>query len=76
MLLALFEEKDRLYEQYAAIHCSEQQLSAFDKSAVIGKKIGSFGAEAIVKKEAVPEGMQGYPIDIEKLFIFIVKEAG
>ncbi len=74
--LALFEEKDRLYEQYAAIHCSEQQLSALDKSAVIGKKIGSFGAEAIVKKEAVPEGMQGYPIDIEKLFIFIVKEAG
>ncbi len=74
--LVLCEEKDRLYEQYRAIHCTEQQLAAIDKAAVIGKKVGSFGAEAIVWKDAVPEGIQGYPIDIEKLFIFMVKEGG
>ena len=74
--LLISEEKDRLYEQYRVIHCTEQQLTAIDKAAVIGKKVGSFGAEAIVLKEAVPEGIQGYPIDIEKLFIFMVKEGG
>ena len=74
--LVLCEEKDRLYEQYRVIHCTEQQLTAIDKAAVIGKKVGSFGAEAIVLKESVPEGIQGYPIDIEKLFIFMVKEGG
>ncbi len=41
--LVLCEEKDRLYEQYRVIHCTEQQLTA---------------------------------IDIEKLFIFMVKEGG
>ncbi len=74
--LVLCEEKDRLYEQYRVIHCDEQTLSAIPKEAVIGRKIGSFGAEAIVRQDAVPEGVQGYPIDIEKLFIFMVKESG
>lgn len=73
--LVLFEEKDKLYEQYSVIHCTEQQLSAIPKEAVIGKKSGSFGAEAIVRKEAVPQKIQCYPIDIEKLFIFMVRES-
>ncbi len=74
--LVMYEEKDRLYEAYSVIHCTEEQLKAIDKKAVIGKKIGRFGAEAIVLKEAIPEGIQGYPIDIEKLFIFMVRESG
>ena len=72
--LLLSEEKDKLYEQYGAIHCSEQQLSELPPKSVIGKKVGSFGAEAIVLKTAVPEEIACYPIDIEKLFIFMVKE--
>lgn len=74
--LVLFEEKDKLYEQYAVIHCTEQQLADMDKAAVIGKRVNAFGAEAIVRREAVPSGIQSYPIDIEKLFIFMVKGGG
>ena len=72
--LMLLEEKDKLYEDYCVIHCTEKELSAIRKDAVIGKKIGSFGAEAIVLKSEVPSGIQPYPIDIEKLFVFMVKE--
>ena len=72
--LMLMEEKDRLYEDYCVIHCTEKELDGIKKDAVIGKKIGSFGAEAIVLKSDVPSGIQPYPIDIEKLFIFMVKE--
>ncbi len=74
--LVLCEEKDKLYEQYCVIHCSEQQLATIDKTAVIGKKVGAFGAEVIVQKEAVPSALPSYPIDIEKLFVFMVKEGG
>lgn len=72
--LVLFEEKDKLIEQYGTIHCTGEELAGIDKKAVIGKKTGSFGAEAIVRKDAVPKGIQCYPVDIEKLFVFMIKE--
>ena len=72
--LVLFEEKDRLIEQYGVVHCTKEELDQIDAQAVIGRKIGSYGAEAIVLKTAVPKGMLSYPIDIEKLFIFMIKE--
>ena len=73
--LMLHEEKDKLYEDYCVIHCTEKELNDIRKEAVIGKKTGSFGAEAIVLKSEVPKGIQPYPVDIEKLFIFMVKES-
>ena len=72
--LMLFEEKDRLIEQYGVIHCTKEELEKIDPKAVIGRKIGSYGSEAIVLNSAVPKGMQSYPIDIEKLFIFMIRE--
>lgn len=74
--LVLFEEKDRLFEQYGTIHCTEEELKKIPSSAVIGSKIGSFGAEAIILKDKAPEGIQCYPIDIERLFVFMIKERG
>lgn len=72
--LMLFEEKDKLLEQYGVIHCTKEELDKLEPRAVIGKKVGSYGAEAIVLKSAVPKGIQTYMIDIEKLFIFMIKE--
>ena len=72
--LVMFEEKDRLYEQYCTIHCTENDLKRIPVEAIIGSKVGAYGAEAIVHKESVPEGIERYPIDIEKLFIFMIKE--
>ena len=72
--LMLFEEKDRMYEHYVVIHCTEKELADIRPEAVIGKKVGAFGVEAIILKDAVPKGIQPYPVDIEKLFVFMVKE--
>ena len=69
--LVLCEEKDRLMEQYGMIHCTEKQLSELDCSAVIGKKSNQYGAEAIVRRDAVPKGLDIGPTDIEKLFVFM-----
>lgn len=73
--LMLCEEKDRLYEQYGILRCDEETLSAIEPAAIIGKRSGAFGSEVIVRRSAVPEGMQLGHVGIEELFVFMVKEA-
>ncbi len=73
--LLLCEEKDLLLEKYAIIHCTKAELSAIPSHAVKGKKVNAYGVEAIVEKSHIPMDMTFSPIDIEQLFIFMVKEA-
>lgn len=73
--ILLCQEKDRLYEQYGIIRCDENTLKDIPHEAVIGKKSSGYGVEAIVDRAAVPYGVDVSPIDIEQLFIFMVKEA-
>lgn len=73
--LLLYAEKDRLKEQYGIIHCPSEALAAILPSAVIGKKETAYGVEAIVNRNAIPGGIPVSPVDIEQLFIFMVKEA-
>ena len=40
-----------------------------------GKKESAYGVEAIVERNKVPATLQLSPVDIEQLFIFMVKEA-
>ena len=73
--LILSEEKDILLEQYGIIHCTEQQLSELDSRSVIGRKVSRYGAQAIVRRDSIPAGFEVSPINIEELFVFMVKEA-
>ena len=72
--LLLCEEKDLLMEEYGIIHCTAKQLESIPSTAVKGKKQSSYGVEAIVERSAVPRDITISPIDIEQLFIFMVKE--
>lgn len=71
--LLLCEEKDRLREEYGLIHCSREQIEAITQSYIIGKKENAYGVEAIVKKCGIPSGIECGRVDIEELFIFMVK---
>ena len=73
--LLLCEEKDVLREQYGIIRCDKEEIDNIDKEYVIGKKESAYGVEAIVAREAIPRDIDVSPIDIEQLFIFMVKEA-
>lgn len=73
--LLLCEEKDVLKEKYGILRCSKDQLPALPPEAVIGRKETAYGVEAIARRDAVPAGLSLSPIDIEELFIFMVKEA-
>ncbi len=72
--LILFEEKDVLLSEYGIIHCTEQRLSELDQNAIKHKKITPYGAEAIVKRDAVPRGTEISPVSIEELFVQTAKE--
>ena len=72
--LLLCEEKDQLLEEYGMLHCDASQLDALDSAAMIYRKTTPYGAQAIVRRQAVPEGWNLSPISIEELFVFMVKE--
>ncbi len=73
--LLLCEEKDKLLAEYGIVHCTAEQLKALDSQAVKHKKESPYGIELIVKRDAVPNGLNISPVNIEELFIFMVKEA-
>ncbi len=70
----LNEEKDVLLEEYAIAHCSEEELKELDPTAIRGKKASKYGVQALVRRDAVPAGMNLSPVTIEELFIFMIKE--
>ena len=73
--LLLCEEKDALKERYAAVHCTEEELSAIPREAVLGRKSSLYGVEALVRRDCVPAGMPSAPADLEQIFIYTVKGA-
>lgn len=72
--LLLCEEKDILNEKYGVVHGSNEELSAIPQSAIKGKKVTEYGVSAIVLRDEIPNSFAVSPIDIEQLFIFMVKE--
>ncbi|MGN0976477.1 MAG: ABC transporter ATP-binding protein [Faecousia sp.] len=73
--LLLFEEKDRLLEEYGLLLGTPEQISQLPEGAVRSQKVSPYGVEALVMREAVPAGWRVSPISIEELFLFLVKEA-
>lgn len=73
--LMLCEEKDRLLEEYGLLHCTAEELRQLPSEAVRYVKENPYGAEAMVRRSAVPDGWSVSPISIEELFVFMVKEA-
>lgn len=71
--LMLCEEKDMLKDEYGIIRCSEEKFQEIDAAAVIGKKVSPYGVEAIVHRNKIPAGLEIAPVDLEQLFIFMVK---
>ena len=72
--LVLFEEKDRLLEEYALVKMGTDQLSALDPAAVAGKKTGPYGAEVLVRRAGIPAGFVTERTTLEDIILFLAKE--
>lgn len=71
--LLLFEEKDRLLEEYGMIRCSREQLAELDPQGIKGIKASAYGVEAVVRRDKMPSGMVVGPVSMEELFVYMVK---
>ena len=74
--LLLCEEKDRLLETYGLLSCTREQLADLEPGTVLGKKESPYGVQALVRRGLVPAGWNISPVNVEELFIFLVKERG
>ena len=72
--LLLVEEKDRLLEEYGLFLGSREDVDALPETAIRARRASPYGAEALVLREAMPQGSRITPISIEELFVFMVKE--
>ncbi len=73
--LLLCEEKDALKERYCMAACSLSQLEELDKAAILSSRITPYGAELILRREAATAELQTAPVELEQLFIAMIKEA-
>ena len=72
--LLLCEEKDRLLEEYGLIQCTREELARLAPGAVRGRRETPYHVQALVRRDALPAGMEVHPVTIEELFVMLVKE--
>ena len=72
--LLLFDEKDRLLDNYGLIQCNGQELEALPKESVWIKRTTAYGIEAVVDRRGLSGVENISPVSLEELFIAIVKE--
>ena len=72
--LVLFEEKDRLLEEYAILKGTAQQLEELDPAAIAGKKASPYGAQALVRRSLIPAGFVTEHTNLEDIILFLAQE--
>lgn len=74
--LMLFEEKDRLLEEYTVIKVSKSDFEALPPEAVKGKKVTNFCVEALVLKHRIPPSLETQHTTLEDIVLFLAKGDG
>ena len=72
--LVLCEEKDVLLDKYGILKCSKEQLSNIPEEAIHGKRIGTYGVEALVEREFMPRDAVVDRASLEDIILYMVKE--
>ena len=72
--LKLCEEKDMLLERYGLLKCSPQELAAIDPAIIHGKRIGEYGAEALVDRDRAPRNLLVEQPNLEDIILYLAKE--
>ncbi len=71
--LALCEEKDVLLDKYGILKCSREQLADIPEEAVHGKRVGTYGVEALVEREFMPRDTVVDRASLEDIILYMVK---
>ena len=71
--LVLCEEKDLLLDKYGILKCSREQLANSPEEAVHGKRVGTYGVEALVEREFMPRDAVVDRANLEDIILYMVK---
>lgn len=71
--LVMCEEKDVLLDRYGILKCTKEQLANIPEEAVHGKRVGTYGAEALVEREFMPRDAVVDRATLEDIILFMVK---
>lgn len=74
--LLLSDEKDRLLERFAVVRGSRETLSAIDPAAIRGRHDMRYGTELLAERALLPQGTEASPVNIEDLFLYLVRKEG
>lgn len=71
--LVLCEEKDLLLDKYGILKCSKEQFANIPAEAVHGKRVGTYGVEALVERECMPRDAIVDRANLEDIILYMVK---
>ena len=71
--LVMCEEKDVLLDRYGILKCSREQLKNIPEEAVHGKRVGTYGVEALVEREFMPRDAVVDRPTLEDIILYMVK---
>ncbi len=71
--LVLCEEKDLLLDKYGILKCSKEQLANIPQEAIHGKRVGTYGVEALVEREFMPRDAVVDRASLEDIILYMVK---
>ena len=71
--LVLCEEKDVLLDKYGILKCSKEQLANIPEEAIHGKRVGTYGVEALVEREFMPRDAVVDRATLEDIILYMVK---
>ncbi len=71
--LVLCEEKDLLLDKYGILKCSKEQLANIPEEAIHGRRVGTYGVEALVEREFMPRDAVVDRASLEDIILYMVK---
>lgn len=71
--MILFEEKDKLHDEYGVIRAANEADLNIDPQAIVGRRATSYCTDLMVKKALVDSKLNILPVSIEDLFVFMIK---
>ena len=74
--LVLCEEKDALLDRYGILKCSKEQLPNIPQEAIHGKRVGTYGVEALVEREYMPRDAVVDRANLEDIILYMAKGEG
>lgn len=71
--LVLCEEKDLLLDKYGILKCSREQLANIPEEAIHGRRVGTYGVEALVEWEFMPRDAVVDRASLEDIILYMAK---